>query len=124
MLDETCGLLLYKEQLILLAHKLGNLSFSDAYAMSVAMQRLRRDRDVVMNHYLPLFVKGGCEQGYPQDLLEQIFTSWWQHGGFAKIGGKCSDMGLVLMAYQMAYLKVHYGKEWTEQQILKAIFHR
>lgn len=124
VLDETCGLLLYKEQLILLAHKLGNLSFSDAYAMSVAMQRLRRDRDVVMNHYLPLFVKGGCEQGYPQDLLEQIFTSWWQHGGFAKIGGKCSDMGLVLMAYQMAYLKVHYTKEWTEQQIIKAIFHR
>jgi DNA polymerase-3 subunit alpha len=124
VLDETCGLLLYKEQLILLAHKLGNLPLSEAYTLSSAMQRLRRDRDLVMNHYLPLFIKGGCEQGYPQKLLEQIFTSWWQHGGFAKIWSKSSDMGLVLTAYQMAYLKVHYSKEWTEQQILKAIFHR
>lgn len=77
-----------------------------------------------MNHYLPLFIKGGCEQGYPQELLEQIFTSWWQHAGFAKTWSKGSDMGLVMMAYQMAYLKAHYTKEWTELQILKAIFHR
>jgi DNA polymerase III alpha subunit len=88
------------------------------------MCRLRRDRDLVTNHYLPMFVKGGCEKGYPQDLLEQIFTSWWQHGGFSKIFSKCHDMGLAKMAYQMAYLKVHYAKEWTELQILKAIFHR
>lgn len=124
VLDETCGLLLYKEQFILLAHQLGNLSLFEAYTLSSAMQRLRRDRDLVMDHYLPLFIKGGSEKGYPQELLEQIFTSWWQHGGFAKIWSKGSDMGLAMMAYQMAYLKVHYPKEWTEQQILKAIFRR
>jgi DNA polymerase-3 subunit alpha len=124
VLDETGGLLLYKEQLILLAYKLGSLSLFDAYTLSTAMQRLRRDRDLVMNHYLPLFIQGGGEQGYPQELLEQIYTSWWQHGGFARIWSKGSDIGLALMAYQMAYLKVHYPKEWAELQILKAIFHR
>ena len=124
VLDETYGILLYREQLIHLAHKLGNLSLFDARAMSFAMCRLRRDHDLVMNHYLPMFVKGGCEKGYPQDLLEQIFTSWWQHGSFSKIFSKCHDTGLAMTAYQMAYLKAHYPTEWTELQILKAIFHR
>lgn len=124
VLDETYGILLYPEQLMLLAHKLGNLPLSDAYTLSISMSRIRRDCDLVMNHYQPLFIKGGCEKGYSKDLLEQIFTSWWQHGGFAKIWCKSSDIGLILMAYQMAYLKAHYTKEWIEQQIFKAIFHR
>ena len=122
VLDETYGLLLYPEQLMLLAHKLGNLSLSDAYTLSISMGRIRRDHNLVMNHYLPLFIKGGCEKGYSKDLLEQIFISWWQYGGFAKIFPKCSDMGLVLTSYQLAYLKAHYPKEWTELQILENIF--
>ena len=64
------------------------------------------------------------EKGYSKDLLEQIFISWWQYGGFAKIFSKCSDMGLVLTSYQLAYLKAHYPKEWTELQILENIFTR
>ncbi|MBR3619752.1 MAG: hypothetical protein IKN44_08410 [Bacteroidaceae bacterium] len=124
VLDETYGLLLYPEQLCLLAHKLGNLSLSDANTLSISMGRIRRDRDLVMNHYLPLFIEGGCEKGYSKDLLEQIFTSWWQYGGPAKVFPKCIDWGLILTSYQIAYLKAHYPKEWTELQILKAIFAR
>ena len=124
VLDETYGLLLYLEQLCLLAHKLGNLSLSDARTLSLSMGRVRRDYDLVMNHYLPMFIKGGCEKGYSKDLLEQIFNSWWQFGGYAKIFPKTSDLGLILASYRMAYLKVHYPKEWTEQQILINIFSR
>ena len=124
VLDETYGLLLYPEQLCLLAHKLGNLSLSDARTLSLSMGRVRRDYDLVMDHYLPMFIKGGCEKGYSKDLLEQIFNSWWQFGGYAKIFPKTSDMGLILASYRMAYLKVHYPKEWTEQQILINIFSR
>jgi DNA polymerase-3 subunit alpha len=124
VLDETYGLLLYPEQLMLLAHKLGNFSLSDAYTLSISMGRIVRNHDLVMNHYLPMFIKGGFEKGFPKDLLEQLFTLWWQYGGFAKIFPKCSDMGLVLTSYQLAYLKAHYSKEWTELQILKNIFRR
>lgn len=124
VLDETYGLLLYPEQLMRMAHKLGNLSLSDAHTLSLSMGRVRRDYDLVMNHYLPMFIKGGCEKGYSKDLLEQIFTTWWQYGGFAKFFSQCSDMGLVLTSYQLAYLKTHYPKEWTEQQILTNIFRR
>ena len=124
VLDETHGLLLYPEQFCLLTHKLGNLSHSDAHTLSLSMGRIRRDYDLVMNHYLPMFIKGGCEKGYSKDLLEQIFNSWWQFGGYAKIFSQASDLGLVLASYQMAYLKVHYPKEWTEQQILINIFSR
>ena len=88
------------------------------------MGRVRRDYDLVMDHYLPMFIEGGCEKGYPKDLLEQLFTTWWQFGGYAKIFPKTSDMGLILASYRMAYLKVHYPKEWTEQQILINIFSR
>ena len=122
VLDETYGLLLYPEQLMLLAHKLGNLPLSDAYTLSISMSRIRRDRDLVMNHYQPLFIMGGCEKGHSKDLLEQIFTSWWQYGGFAKIFPKCVDFGLIQMSYQIAYLKTHYPKEWAELHILKNIF--
>jgi len=124
VLDETYGLLLYLEQLCLLAHKLGNLSLSDARTLSLSMGRVRRDYDLVMDHYLPMFIKGGCEKGYSKDLLEQIFSSWWQFGGYAKIFPKTSDMGLIIASYRMAYMKVHYPKEWTEQQILINIFSR
>jgi len=37
---------------------------------------------------------------------------------------KCVDWGLILMNYQIAYLKSHYRNEWTELQILKNIFTR
>ena len=84
--------------------------------------RIRRDRDLVMNHYQPLFIMGCCEKGYSKDLLERIFTSWWQYGGFAKIFPKCVDFGLIQMSYQIAYLKTHYPKEWAELHILKNIF--
>lgn len=122
VLDETYGLLLYPEQLMLLAHKLGNLPLSDAYTLSISMSRIRRDRDLVMNHYQPLFIMGGCEKGYSKDLLERIFTSWWKYGGFARIFPKCVDLGLIQMSYQIAYLKTHYPKEWAELHILKNIF--
>ena len=122
VLDETYGLLLYPEQLMRLAHKLGNLSLSDAYTLSISMGRIRRDRDVVMNHYLPKFLEGGCEKGYPKDLLEQLFTTWWQYGGFAQLFSHCSDIGLVLASYQQAYLKAHYPEAWTEHQIITNIF--
>ena len=122
VLDETYGLLLYPEQLMRLAHKLGNLSLSDAYTLSISMGRIRRDRDVVMNHYLPKFLEGGCEKGYPKELLEQLFTTWWQYGGFAQLFSHCSDIGLVLASYQQAYLKAHYPEAWTEHQIITNIF--
>ena len=125
VLDETYGLLLFREQFIRLAHKLGNLSLSDACTLSLAMGRhFRRNQDVVMNKFLPLFLKGGCEKGYPQNLLEQIYTTWWQYGGFTQSINKYWDMGITLTAYQLAYLKTHYPKEWTEQQILTNIFRR
>lgn len=108
VLDETKGLLIFDEQIILLAKKIANLSGADAACF---LQSLRtQDTQTLEEHYRPLFLEGGSGNGYSSEVLESVFNSLCRFGHYTTSKGY--QMEYAIRAFQMAYLKAHYPKEF------------
>jgi DNA polymerase-3 subunit alpha len=58
----------------------------------------------------PEFIKGGTENGHPEDKLNKIWTDWEDFASYAF--NKSHSTCYAYIAYQTAYLKVHYPAEY------------
>jgi len=108
VLAETEGLLLYEEQIILLLMRIANLSGVDAASFVQSMRR--QDRQSWEEYYRPLFLEGGRQKGYSAELLDTLFTAFCQYGPYTT--SKSHHQEYTLRAFQQAYLKTHYPKEY------------
>ena len=108
ILDETNGLLIFDEQIILLAKKIANLSGADAACL---LQSLRnQDTQTLEEHYRPMFLEGGRENGHSTEVLSSIFASLCRYGQYTTSKGYQVEYSI--RAFQMVYLKAHYPKEF------------
>jgi hypothetical protein len=107
ILDETYGIILYQEQLIDLFQRVGGFSLEQAELLKKAM--VKRDTDTA-NKYKNEFVKGAVKNGLKEldairtfELLN-YFAEYSLQKSFATTHAT--------YAYQTAYLKAHYPKEF------------
>ena len=108
ILDETKGLLIFDEQIILLAKKIANLSGADAACF---LQSLRnQDTQTLEEHYRPTFLEGGRGNGHSTEVLSSIFASLCRYGQYTTSKGY--QLEYSIRAFQMVYLKAHYPKEF------------
>ena len=108
VLEETKGLLAYKEQLLLLTKRITNMDGTESAKMLSAIRFNNSEK--LKNYYLPKFLDGGREKGYSADLLEEIFMTFWQYGNYAIEKGQQFEK--TIHKYQIAYLRTHYPKEY------------
>ncbi len=107
ILKETYGIIVYQEQVIQLANKVGGMSLADADLLRRAMGK----KDLkVMEDQKVVFVDGAIRNGVDKknalDIFETIFK-------FANYGfNKSHAVAYSLIAYQTAYLKSHYPAEF------------
>ena len=111
-LHETYGILVYQEQLMLLSRLIANFSRSESDKLRKAMCKKRSD---ILAEINPKFIKGGTENGYKKSTLDRIWKSWESKGMYAFM--KAHAVCYTWLAYQMAYLKANFPKEF--HQVIK-----
>ncbi|MBW6489799.1 MAG: DNA polymerase III subunit alpha [Lentimicrobium sp.] len=106
-LEETYGITVYQEQVMLLSQKLGGFTKGDADILRKAMgKKDRKTLDEKKNKFMD-----GCK-GNNLDLkaCEKVWTDWEAFASYAF--NKSHATCYALVAFQTAYLKAHYPAEY------------
>ncbi|HVZ57160.1 MAG TPA: DNA polymerase III subunit alpha [Chitinophagaceae bacterium] len=106
-LQETYGITVYQEQVMLLAQKLAGFSKGDADVLRKAMGKKQKS---VLDKMKTQFIEGATKKGHPEDKLEKIWTDWEAFAQYAF--NKSHSTCYAFVAYQTAYLKAHYPSEY------------
>ncbi|MGB3006147.1 MAG: DNA polymerase III subunit alpha [Chitinophagaceae bacterium] len=107
ILEETYGITVYQEQVMLLSQKLAGFSKGDADILRKAMGK----KDIkVLNEMKGKFISGATEKLLPPEKLEKIWTDWEAFAQYAF--NKSHSTCYAYVAYQTAYLKAHYPAEY------------
>ncbi len=106
-LHETYGVLLYKEQLMQLAEEIAGFSSDESAQLPRVFEiGIFTQKDELYTHFL----KGGQHKGYVEDTLCKIWHNWEHIGHY--LVDKAQATEKAWLAYQMAYLQVHYPDEF------------
>ncbi|MBN9484122.1 MAG: DNA polymerase III subunit alpha [Bacteroidetes bacterium 43-93] len=106
-LEETYGITVYQEQVMLLSQKLAGFSKGDADVLRKAMGK---KQIAVLNKMKSQFIEGATKKGHPEDKLNKIWTDWEAFAQYAF--NKSHSTCYAFVAYQTAYLKAHYPAEF------------
>lgn len=106
-LEETYGITVYQEQVMLLSQSLAGFSKGDADVLRKAMGKKQKS---VLDKMKAQFVTGAVAKGHPADKLEKIWTDWEAFAQYAF--NKSHSTCYAFVAYQTAYLKAHYPSEY------------
>ena len=106
-LQETYGITVYQEQVMLLAQKLSGFSKGDADVLRKAMGK--KDRKT-LDKMKGKFIEGATAKGHPARTLEKIWTDWEAFAQYAF--NKSHSTCYAYVAYQTAYLKAHYPAQY------------
>jgi len=103
ILKETYGIIVYQEQVMQIASKLGGFSLGEADILRKAMGKKKID---IMNSMKEKFIEGARKNKISEKSSVQVFSLMEQ---FAQYGfNKSHSTAYALLAYQTAYLKVYY----------------
>ncbi len=106
-LQETFGIYVYQEQIMLLSQKIAGFTKGEADTLRKAMGKKKKE---VLDKMYPQFIKGGGENGHPEDKLEKIWKDWEAFASYAF--NKSHSTCYALVAYHTAWLKAHYPAEY------------
>ena len=107
VLGDTYGLMIYQEQVMQIARDIAGYSMADADALRKAMGKKIPQ---IMSKEREKFVSGVVASGNGAQFGRELFESI---EGFAGYGfNKSHSAAYGLLAYQTAYLKVHYPAEY------------
>jgi len=106
-LEETYGITVYQEQVMLLSQKLGGFSKGDADVLRKAMGK--KDRKT-LDKMKGKFIEGASKLGHKASVLEKVWTDWEAFAQYAF--NKSHSTCYAFVAYQTAYLKAHYPSEY------------
>jgi len=106
-LEETYGITVYQEQVMLLSQKLAGFSKGDADVLRKAMGK---KQIATLNKMKLQFIEGAESKGHPKDKLEKIWTDWEAFAQYAF--NKSHSTCYALVAFQTAYLKAHYPADY------------
>jgi DNA polymerase III subunit alpha len=106
-LEDTYGITVYQEQVMLLSQKLAGFSKGDADVLRKAMGKKQK---AVLDKMKKKFVEGAVKNNHPAEKLEKIWTDWESFAQYAF--NKSHSTCYAFVAYQTTYLKAHYPGEF------------
>jgi DNA polymerase-3 subunit alpha len=107
ILEETYGITVYQEQVMLLSQKLAGFSRGQADTLRKAMGK--KNRELLAKLYTQ-FVDGGKANGHDPKVLEKIWSDWNAFADYAF--NKSHSTCYAFIAFQTAYLKANYPAEF------------
>lgn len=107
ILEETYGIILYQEQVMMIANKIANFTMGQADTLRKAMGKKQPEE---MEKQKEVFIKGAIANKIPEKKAKKLFDNMEP---FAKYGfNKSHSAAYAYIAYQTAYLKAHYPVEF------------
>ncbi len=106
-LEETYGITVYQEQVMLLSQKLAGFSKGEADQLRKAMGKKKKK---IIDEMFPKFQEGCRANGHPDDIVEKIWKDWEFFALYAF--NKSHSTCYAYIAFQTAYLKAHYPSEF------------
>lgn len=104
ILDETCGCIVYQEQVMQIFRSVAGYSYGKA---DIVRRAIAKKKPGVIEKELDSFVKGAVEQGHKKEDAEQLYSEMTD---FANYGFKKSHAAAyAFISYQSAYLKANYA---------------
>lgn len=113
-LNDTYGVTVYQEQVMLLSQKLAGFTKGQADKLRKAMGKKMLD---VLESLHGLFIEGGKKNGHPEDVLEKIWGDWRKFAEYAF--NKSHATCYAWVSYQTGYLKAHYPAEFQAANMSK-----
>jgi DNA polymerase III subunit alpha len=106
-LEETYGITVYQEQVMLLSQKLAGFSKGEADMLRKGMGKKKKK---IIDMLYPKFIEGGEARSHPKDKLDKIWKDWEAFASYAF--NKSHSTCYAFVAFQTAYLKAHYPEEF------------
>ncbi|MCC8143526.1 MAG: DNA polymerase III subunit alpha [Tannerellaceae bacterium] len=115
-LNDTYGITVYQEQVMLLSRLLANFTRGESDALRKAMGKKLIDK---MNELKEKFVAGGKSNGHDPKVLNKIWADWEKFASYAfnKSHATCYSW----VAYQTAYLKANYPSEYMAAVLSRSL---
>lgn len=105
ILKDTYGVIVYQEQIMLIAVNFAHMTLSEADNMRRAVSKKKKED---LEKYGKIFIDKSVESGYDKNIAEKIFDLIVT---FANYGfNKSHAVVYSMLAYKLAYLKVYYTK--------------
>ena len=106
-LADTYQIMVYQEQVMMVAQEIAGYSMADADELRRAMGKKIKS---VMVAEEEKFVTGTIDQGFPEETGREIFKLIEHFAGYGF--NRSHSAGYGLLAYQTAYLKAHHPAEY------------
>lgn len=108
-LQNTYGIIVYQEQLMMLSRLIANFDRSESDLLRKALGKRKTD---VLSILRPKFIEGGMKNGHKKNALEKVWNEMEWKGLYAF--NKSHAVCYTWLAYQMAYLKANYQEEFKQ----------
>lgn len=108
-LHNTYGIIVYQEQIMMLSRLIANFDRSESDLLRKALGKRKVD---VLSVLKPRFIEGGIKNGHKKNALEKVWNEMEAKGMYAF--QKSHAVCYTWLAYQMAYLKANYPKEFKQ----------
>jgi DNA polymerase III subunit alpha len=106
-LDDTYGITVYQEQVMLLSQELAGFTGGQADSLRKAMGKKKKQE---MDKLRELFTAGCLQNGYEEGIIKKIWADWEAFAQYAF--NKSHSTCYALIAYQTAWLKANYPAEF------------
>jgi DNA polymerase-3 subunit alpha len=108
VLEETYGIMVYQEQVMQVAQRLGGYSLGGADLLRRAMGKKKPEE---MAKHRVLFAEGAAKNGIEPEKANEIFDLMEKFAGYGF--NKSHAAAYALLAYHTAFLKAHFLAEFT-----------
>ena len=106
-LDDTYGITVYQEQVMLLSQELAGFTKGQADSLRKAMGKKKRS---IMDDMKMKFQEGCAKKGYDEFTVNKIWSDWESFAQYAF--NKSHSTCYAMVAFQTGYLKANYPAEY------------
>ena len=107
ILKETCGIIVYQEQVMQIASKIGRFSLAESDLMRRAMGKKKKN---LMASFKVKFVEGAAKNKIAKNLAIEIFELLEKFAQYGFV--KSHAVAYSVISYQTAWLKAHYPQQF------------
>ena len=112
ILNTTYGVILYQEQVMQIASRLSGFTLGEADMLRRAMGKKKPE---IIANYKTQFIEGAEKGGTPPETAQKIFELIEYFAGYGF--NKSHSAAYGLLAFQTAWLKCHYPKEFMAETL-------
>lgn len=109
VLHNTYGIIVYQEQIMMLSRLIADFNKSESALLRMAIGMFKKE---LLPSLKNRFIRGGMKNEYKKTALEKLWDEIESKGKYAF--NKSHSVCYTWLAYQMAYLKANYPKEFVQ----------